>query len=678
MTMEIATATPCERPPNTGSSRCASEGSPRKPMPIEAMVIPTWQADRYSSSCANSVSAGSAPLMPSFAITSIRDRRARTSANSAATNRPFSSTRRRSRASRRALIARPAASVLTYAASYSEVGRRRSSGPAEPRLARGFSAACALAWALGDQSRSSGALHVEQLMRAINAWLVSAAMSGETVQSQRGGGPETGMDQSEAPYLDALVAYAERDPGRFHVPGHKGGEGADPELVAALGQLAFTHDIPAGIEGVDVGPDSPFQRSQRLAAEAWGAQRSWFLISGASQGNHAACLALRHAGRGVVAQRNIHSSTVDGIVVAGLEPAFVAPELDPELGIAHCLTPDTLADALDRAPDAVAALTVSPTYFGAVADVRGLARVAHAHGVPLIVDEAWGAHLRFSDQLPESALEGGADLVLSSVHKLFGSLTQSAILHLGRDEFIDADVIDRCVTLTESTSPSALLTASLDAARRQAAVRGAELLAETIAGVERARDAIRRIPGLDVLDERLIGRPGVHDWDPLRLAVDVRDTGSTGIRIAKLMRELDDVNLELESENVIVAVFGAGEDAGASAQRLVAGLRHAIETLGAEEELPKRRFTPPPPWGALEMSPRSAFFGPQEVIPFGEAVGRIAAESLAAYPPGIPNVLPGERLTRETADYVNEVVEHGGWVRGAVDRSLKTIRVVVE
>jgi arginine decarboxylase len=486
------------------------------------------------------------------------------------------------------------------------------------------------------------------------------------------------MDQREAPYLDALVAYADREPGRFHVPGHKGGEGADPELVAALGQAAFRHDIPAGIEGVDVGPDSPFQRAPRLAAEAWGAKRSWFLISGASQGNHAACLALRHAGRSVVAQRNVHSSTVDGIVLAGLEPAFVAPELDAELGIAHCLTPESLSEALDRTPDAVAALTVSPTYFGAVADVRGLAEVARAHGVPLIVDEAWGAHLRFSSELPESALECGADLVLSSVHKLFGSLTQSAILHLGRDEFIDADVIDRCVTLTESTSPSALLTASLDAARRQAAVRGERLLAGTIAGVEGAREEIRNIPGLDVLDERLIGRPGVHAWDPLRLAIDVRGTGSTGTRIGALMRELDDVNLELVSDNVIVAVFGAGEDAEASAKRLLDALRHAVETLGAEEELPKRQFTPPPPWGALEVPPRTAFFGPQEVVPFGEAVGRIAAESLAAYPPGIPNVLPGERLTRETVDYINEVVEHGGWVRGAVDRSLKTIRVVVE
>ncbi len=503
-------------------------------------------------------------------------------------------------------------------------------------------------------------------------------MSGETLQSASGAKHGTPVDQEEAPYLDAVVAYAARNPGRFHVPGHKGGEGADPQLVTALGRAAFEHDVPAGIEGIDIGPDSAFQRAQRLAAEAWGARRSWFLISGASQGNHAACLVLRHAGRKVVAQRNVHSSTVDGIVLGGLEPAFVAPELDAELGIAHCLTSESLADALERTPDAVAALTVSPTYFGAVADVRGLADVAHDRGVPLIVDEAWGAHLRFSEDLPESALECGADLVLSSVHKLFGSLTQSAILHLGRDELIDADVVDRCVTLTESTSPSALLTASLDAARRQAAVRGAKLLAETVAGVERAREAIRQIPGLEVLDERLIGRPGVHDWDPLRLSVDVRGTGSTGTRLGTLMRELDDVNLELVSENVIVAVFGAGENAAASAERLVSALSHAVETLGADEEPPKRPLTPPPPWGSLELPPRTAFFGPQEVIPFGEAVGRIAAESLAAYPPGIPNVLPGERLTRETVDYVNEVVEHGGWVRGAVDRSLKTIRVVVE
>ena len=397
--------------------------------------------------------------------------------------------------------------------------------------------------------------------------------------------PAAATGQEQAPYLEALVEYARRNPGRFNVPGHKGGRGGDAELVETLGRTAFDHDIPAGVEGIDIGQDSPFQRAQRLAAEAWGAKRSWFLISGGSQGNHAACLTLRHSGRPVVAQRNVHSSTVDGIILAGLEPSFVAPELDSQLGIAHCLTPESLAEALDGTPDAVAALTVSPTYFGAVADVRGLARVAHERGVPLVVDEAWGAHLRFSPLLPPSALESGADLVLSSVHKLVGSLTQSAILHLGADDLIDEDVVDRCVTLTESTSPSSLLTASLDAARRQAARNGAELLAETIAGLDAARAAIREIPGLDVLDERLVGRPGVHGWDPLRLSIDVRGTGSTGTRVASLMHDLDDINLELVSENVIVAVFGMGEDAAASAERLVAALRHAVDELGRAASL---------------------------------------------------------------------------------------------
>jgi arginine/lysine/ornithine decarboxylase len=505
-------------------------------------------------------------------------------------------------------------------------------------------------------------------------------MSGDALQSAAGAGAQAPghNEQDQTPYLDAIVAYAERKPGRFHVPGHKGSEGADPAAIKALGAAALDHDIPAGIEGIDVGPDSPFQQAQRLAAAAWGARRSWFLINGASQGNHAACLALRHGGRKVVVQRNAHSSTIDGIILAGLEPTFVAPELDPELGVAHCLTPQSLSDALDRTPGAVAALTVSPTYFGAVADVGGLAEVCRDRGLPLVVDEAWGAHLRLSPLLPASALECGADLVLSSVHKLLGSLTQSAILHLGAGGTIDEDVVDRCVTLTESTSPSALLTASLDAARRHAAVHGAKLLAETLAGLERARAEVQRIGGLDVLDERLVGRPGVHGWDPLRLAVDVRGTGSSGTRLATLMREMHDVNLELASENVVVAVFGMGEDAAKSATRIVGAMRSAVEALGAEAQLAKRPFTPPPPWGTLEAPPREAFFGPQEVVPFEQAVGRVAAESLAAYPPGIPNVLPGERLTQETVDYIREVVEHGGWVRGAVDRSLRTIRVVSE
>ena len=485
-------------------------------------------------------------------------------------------------------------------------------------------------------------------------------------------------DQDETPYADALLAYAARDPGRFHVPGHKGGPGADPSLQRLAGPAALTHDIPALIEGVDVGAEpTPFQQAQRLAAEAWGARRTWFLINGASQGNVAACLTLAHAGQRVIVQRNVHSSVIDGLVLGGLWPVFVAPELDPELGVAHCLTPEALDEALAANPDAVGAIVVSPTYFGACADVRGLAAAAHARGVPLVADEAWGAHLRFHPSLPEDAIGAGADIVISSTHKTVGSLSQSAMLHLG-GEMVDGDVVDRCISMVESTSPSSLLSGSLDAARRQAAVHGEKLLAETLDALARTREAIRGIPGLDVLDERMVGTAGVAGWDPLRLSIDVRGTGSSGYRLAQVARERDDIIFELFAENVAVAVFGMGAPAAPEGERLVAALRHAVEQIGTDPPAQRPEFAPPPPWGELAMTPREAFLGPQEVVPFDAAVGRVAAESLAAYPPGIPNVLPGERLTRETLDYVSESVAHGGFVRGATDRGLRTLRVARE
>jgi lysine decarboxylase len=485
--------------------------------------------------------------------------------------------------------------------------------------------------------------------------------------------------QDVAPYLDALRDYADRDPNRFHVPGHKGGPGSDPGLVEAIGERALEMDIPALVEGVDAGPEpTPYQQAQEMAAQAWGAARTWFITGGASQCNHVALMALAHLGQVVLVQRNCHSSTIDGLVLSGLRPVFMAPELDPELRIAHTVTPETLDEALSANPSATAALVVSPTYFGAVADVAGQAEVAHAHGVPLIVDEAWGAHLAFSDELPAHALSLGADLVVSSTHKVVGSLTQSAMLHLGKGSMIDESLIDRCVTLLESTSPSSLLAGSLDAARRHAATEGAALLAETLAALRDTREAIRGIDGLDVLDERLIGRSGVHGWDPLRLAIDVRGTGLTGYDIDPALRRIDDIQLELFGENVIVALFGMGERASPRGERLIAGLRKAIDELGREPDREQEPFAPPPPWGELVMPPREAFLGPQEVVSADDAVGRVAAESLAAYPPGVPNVLPGERLTAPTLEYIRRALEHGGSLRGASDRKLRTIRVVME
>jgi lysine decarboxylase len=253
------------------------------------------------------------------------------------------------------------------------------------------------------------------------------------------------------------------------------------------------------------------------------------------------------------------------------------------------------------------------------------------------------------------------------------------MIHLGHGDLIEEGVVDRCVTLVESTSPNSLLFGSLDAARRSAATRGRELVEETLVALASTRDAVREIPGLDVLDERLAGAPGVFDYDPLRLAIDVRGTRMSGYELSRRLREEHDVLMELAGENVMVAVYGMGEDAGAASERLLDALRATVATVSATPQSAEAvEFAPPPPWGELVMTPREAFLGPQEIVPAREAVGRVAAESLAAYPPGIPNVLPGERLSAETLDYIEQTIAHGGSLRGASDRALKTLRVAIE
>ena len=300
-------------------------------------------------------------------------------------------------------------------------------------------------------------------------------------------------------------------------------------------------------------------------------------------------MALAHGGDRVVVQRNVHSSVIDGLVLSGMRPTFVAPELDPELGIAHGLTPESLAAALDETPGAVAAMVVSPTYFGACADVAALAEVAHARGVPLVVDEAWGAHLHFHPDLPADALAGGADLVTSSTHKIVGSLTQAAMLHLGDGGRIDAAVVDRCVSLVETTSPSGLLSGSLDAARRQAYVHGERAARRDAGGGRRdPRARSREIPGLAVLDESMVGRAGVAGWDPLRLSIDVRGPArpATGWRKAAFYVERDRPRALLRERRRRDLRRSASRPRPAG-ERLVAGLRDAVER--ARRPSPGRR-----------------------------------------------------------------------------------------
>lgn len=493
-------------------------------------------------------------------------------------------------------------------------------------------------------------------------------------------------DHSRAPYAEALDRFADSAPLSLMVPGH----GNDPEHGAAhlagfLGERPARLDAPLMLEGIDLGPDSPLERAQSLAADAWGARRSWFLTNGASQANRTAALAIRGLGERVLIQRAMHSSFTDGVLVAGLVPSFVMPGLDERHGIAHGLTPESLDAALTAESDAGRAVsgvyTVSPSYFGSVADVAGLSEVAHRHGAALIVDAAWGAHFGFHPLLPESPARLGADLVVSSTHKLAGSLTQSAMLHLGDGPFAERlePLVARALSMTSSTSTSALLLASLDLARR-ALRTGETRVGEAIRRADGLRDRIRADRRFAIVSDGFGAFPDIVATDRLRIPIDVSGLGRSGHWVrGRLIRD-HGVYLEMSTATTVVAVIGAlgapDLDRFMSALEAVAA---AAEESGAPDAASEAEeaFPPLPAPGVLRLCPRDAYFGESEVVPAADAVGRVSADTLAAYPPGIPNLLPGEEVTAETVAFLAAVAASPtGYVRGAADPAVSTIRVV--
>ncbi len=489
--------------------------------------------------------------------------------------------------------------------------------------------------------------------------------------------------QSSAPYLDAIAAYGSRGSGRMHVPGHKGGPGADPGLRAAIGERALLMDVPQGLYGVDLGVDvTPQLRAEALAAEAYGAERSWFLTNGATQGNHALTLSLAGPGTTVVVQRNSHASVVDGLVLSGGLPSFVAPAYDDALGIAHTVVPSELDAVLAATPAAKVAFVVSPTYFGVVADVVGLAEVAHRRGCALVVDQSWGPHFGFHPDIPESAIRQGADAVLTSTHKMAGSLTQSAILHVADSSRLDVAAIDRAVRIVRSTSPSSLLLSSLDGARRQLAVHGEALLDRTMRGRGALIEAIEGSPGLTLLGPQLRGADGVHDLDPLKVVIDVRGTGATGYAVGQALGSWHDVHPELATDTTVLLVLGPAERpddlamVGIALQRTAARISADVAAGEVDSDAPHIIEPLRAPSSETVIPPRDAFLGPAEAIPLSDAVGRISAESIAGYPPGIPALLPGERITPAVVDHFRALLEAGARLHGAHDPTLETITVV--
>lgn len=485
--------------------------------------------------------------------------------------------------------------------------------------------------------------------------------------------PAPAPDHRRAPYAEALQAYAEAGWLSLGVPGHGATAAGAPDVAAGLGEAALRLDIPPLVDGIDKGPrPTPLDDAMALAADAWGAERAWFLTNGASQGNLAVCLALRELGTSVVVQRSVHSSVVDGLALSGLGARFAHPEVDHALGAAHGVTAAALAEALAAEPGAAAAFVVSPSYFGAVADVAALAAVAHDAGVPLVVDEAWGPHLGFHPGLPARALSAGADLVVSSTHKLGGSLTQSAMLHLGRGpwaERLEAPV-DRAFRTLQSTSASALLMYSLDVARRRLVVAGHADIGRSLAAADAIRAGVAGAGRFALVDDRFLASPGVLAVDPLRVVVDVRAGGLSGHEARRALADRHRIHLEMATDAVVVGVIGAG--AVPDVDRVVAAF---ADLPGGVPDAPAPPDLPEP--GPAALSVREARFAPSELVPSRVAPGRVAADSLAAYPPGIPNALPGEVLTAETVAFLQRVAASpAGHVRGAIDPAVSVIRVV--
>jgi arginine decarboxylase len=484
--------------------------------------------------------------------------------------------------------------------------------------------------------------------------------------------PTAADDQSRTPYADAVAAYANSDFLRFDVPGHQAA--STGALAEYFGQRLLALDVPPLIENIDQGQaPTPLAQSADLAARAWGARKTYLLTNGASKGNLVTCIALRALGDVIVVQRSVHSSVIDGIALAGLDVAFVQPVVDLDLGIAHGVTTEQLREALARSPHASAAYIVSPSYFGAVADVEGLARVAHDAGVPLVVDEAWGAHFGFHPAIPTNALRFGADVVISSTHKLGGSLTQSAMLHLGEGKFASRlePALDRAFRSLQSTSSSALLTASLDLARRDLVIGGPARLQPSIDAAAEIRAGITE-GGRHTDATTIIARAeGVISVDPLRVVVDTRRAGLTGHEArARLFRD-HKVHVEMATNAVIVAVIGAG--ATPDVGRFLDAL-HALPDLG--QGLGAAPGLPEP--GRAAMTVREAYFATTEVLEVHAAVGRVSADTLSAYPPGIPNLVAGEIVTAEVVNFLQATARAPfGYVRGGISQEVSHLRVVI-
>jgi arginine decarboxylase len=484
------------------------------------------------------------------------------------------------------------------------------------------------------------------------------------------------MDHNEVPVLDALAGYHRRGHTPFTPPGHKQGRGADPRVRAILGEDVFRNDILA-TSGLDDRSASGevIQRAQQLMADAVGADHAFFSTCGSSLSVKSATLAIAGRHGRILVGRDAHKSVISGLVLSGLQPTWVHPRYDAEQHLAHPPSPEEVARVLERDEDVAGVLITSPTPYGTCADITAIARLCHSRGLPLLVDEAWGAHLPFHERLPTWAMNADADLCVVSIHKMGAGLEQGSVFHLQGDR-IDPAHLSACADMLATTSPNVLLYAAMDGWRRQMVQHGHQLLSEALDVASDVRERITKLPGLHVLRDELLGAEASHELDLLKVIIDVSGLGISGYQAADWLRASCAIDVGLSDHRHIEAQLSIA-DGAATADLLVGGLTgltRAVHTLPAPPEV----ALPSPADLELEtvMLPRDAFFARTEDVPGKEAAGRVCAEQVTPYPPGIPVLLPGERIGQGALDYLLTGVHAGMVIPDAASPQLDTIRVV--
>ncbi|GAC91231.1 arginine decarboxylase [Anoxybacillus flavithermus NBRC 109594] len=485
------------------------------------------------------------------------------------------------------------------------------------------------------------------------------------------------MSQYETPLFTGLLEHIKKNPIQFHIPGHKKGAGMDEQFRSFIGENALAIDL------INIGPlddlhqpKGMIKRAQELAAEAFGADYTFFSVQGTSGAIMTMVMSVAGPGDKIIVPRNVHKSVMSAIVFSGATPIFVHPEIDKELGISHGITPEAVEAALKQHPDAKGVLVINPTYFGIAGDLKRIVDIAHAYGVPVLVDEAHGVHIHFHEDLPLSAMQAGADMAATSVHKLGGSMTQSSILNV-KEGLVSPKRVQAILSMLTTTSTSYLLLASLDVARKRLATQGHELAEQAIRLANETRKQINDIDYLYCVGKEIIGTEATFDYDPTKLIISVKELGLTGYEVEKWLREHYNIEVELSDLYNILCIITPG-DTEQETNILVEALRHLSNEFRHQAEVGKKPEVLLPDIPILALTPRDAFYAETEVVPFDESAGRIIAEFVMVYPPGIPIFIPGEIITEENLNYIRKNIEVGLPVQGPEDDTLRTLRVIKE